>query len=189
MIEISNEELAKVLNLWTGTEDWCVDELGYLDWEGLWQRRSDGGLVAPSTTDVEAHDLVKFMLKERKNPGCPKDVFYPSCANAPKYYVEWVKDWEERYVGMSQEELCIPPSEQVVDHSVPADSKTKAERFYTFLATPQLDISPGLWGIAAMARAPVRGGLGGWAREDVGALSDCHFAQSEYRTVSDMCEV
>ncbi len=284
MIEISNEELAKVLNLWTGTEEWVVDDMRYLDWEGLWQRRPDGGLVAPSTKDVEAHALVNFMLKERKYPAGGR-VFFPIHAtHAAREYVLWVTDWEKRFSGMSQEELCIPPSEQVVDHSIPvrydhlisteelvkrarekwpddgwssyeggggvpvdnicdnlkgkprywylekgcldrirlqpseqraklltiiseagldeqvnqieetADGElrmpqTKAERFYTFLATLQPDISLGLWGNERELQAPVRGGDGGWAREDVGALSDCPIAQSEYRTVRDMVEV
>lgn len=151
MIEISNEELAKVLNLWTGTEDWrvCYGTLECSEWI---QRKSDGTICSPieNSEDKEAHTLVKFMLKERKYPDGGKVYFPFSCDGAHKTYVHWVKDWEKRFGGMSQEELCIPllPSEVEVSKScVVEDPRTKAERFYSFLATPQPDISLGLWGI------------------------------------------
>ena len=287
MIEISNKELAKVLNLWTGTEEWGVNENGTVKCDGWVQRNSSGVVFLPTDDkpkDHEAHGLVNFILKERKYPAGGK-VFFPIHAtHAAREYVLWVKDWEKRFSGRSQEELCIPPSEQVVDHSIPVRydhlisteelvkrvqerwpkdgwhvhpgnmggvpeksiccggksggywytedgcvtegkaqppkkrtklltiiseagldeqvnqieetaegelrmPQTKAERFYTFLATLQPDISPGLWGNERELQAPVRGGDGGWAREDVGALSDCPIAQSEYRTVRDMVEV
>lgn len=150
MIEISNEELAKVLNLWTGTEDWrvCYGTLECSEWI---QRKSDGTICSPieNSEDKEAHTLVKFMLKERKYPD-GDSVFYMSDGRGPLRYVEWVKDWEKRFGNMSQEELCIPllPSEVEVSKSfVVEDPQTKAERFYSFLTTPQPDISPGLWGI------------------------------------------
>lgn len=237
MIEISNEELAKVLNLWTGTEDWrvCYGTLECSEWI---QRKSDGTICSPieNSEDKEAHALVNFMLKERKYPN-DIEVFYPyTYTNNPEVYIEWVKNWEKQFGDIPQEELCIPPSEQIVDHSIPVrydhlisteelvkraqerwpedgwdnpkvgvidsehrqfacptctigtlfnsdsicmleewcvlraklltiiseaeqtiekpvcqdiptDSRTKAERFYSFLATPQPDISPGLWGI------------------------------------------
>lgn len=125
MIEISNESLAKVLNLWTGTEEWSVtgrnkdEEDWWLYWDGMCQRRADGSTVLPCGIDKAAHNLVNFMLKERKYPEKGCKVFYPAGRGGHERYVEWVKDWEERFGGMSQEELCIPPSEQSVDHSIP----------------------------------------------------------------------
>lgn len=154
MIEISNEELSKVLNLWTGTDEW-YEKGTYLYWDDMCQRRSDGSTVLPCDIDKKAHALVNFMLKERKYPAGGRSVFYPqSYTNNHEVYVEWVKDWEKRFGCMSQEELCILPSDSPVEVSKPCvveDPRTKAERFYAFLATPQPDISPGLWGIVREA--------------------------------------
>ncbi len=247
MIEINNEELAKVLNLWTGTEDWTLDTLGKLCC-GCWaQRMKEGRVILPtdSKVDKEAHALVNFMLKERKYPNDVADVFYPVRKDAPNRYVEWVRDWEKRFGDKPKDDQpklidhCEASEQPVVDHSIPVrydhiisteelvkraqerwpddgwmigqdnrivsdgwfltyDYKiqsdctrgngkfiklrnklltlidearaekttpeildkieggrkelcgtlmTKAERFYTFLATPQPDISPGLWGL------------------------------------------
>lgn len=232
MIEISNEELSKVLNLWTETEEWESGSAGWLHWSNMAQRRADGSLVLPCHQDKEAHALVNFMLKERKYLGSMvMDVYYPEGNDAPGKYVGWVKDWEAEFGDKPQDD-----QPKVVDHSIPVrydhvisteelvkraqerwpddgwvvvsnepisnvrdwgfglgrgtsirsykgttpeyiefraklltligevkiplqsdkmplepplieDTRTKAERFYAFLSTPQPDISPGLWGI------------------------------------------
>ena len=50
-------------------------------------------------------------------------------------------------------------------------SETKGERFYAFLSAQHEDISAELWGLERGPQAPVRGGLNGWVREDVGCLT------------------
>lgn len=255
MIEISNEELAKVLNLWTETEDWIIQR-GKLFWVDWVQRDVDGKVYDPEdyVLDKAAHDLVNFMLKERKYPGDKiQDVFYPSYGDSShETYIAWVKKWEEIFGDKPQDdqpkdidhsipvrydhlisteelvkraqkrwpddgwsieegEICskrysfsepgcgiilhsvhkgrdsysglrsklltlISEADETVERPVcqdiPTDPQSKAERFYAFLATPQLDISPGLWGIATMVGAPVRGGDNlGWARKNVCSMT------------------
>jgi hypothetical protein len=126
-----------------------------------------------ASKDKEAHALVNFMLKERKDPKGGQLIYPTGYTNNHEVYVEWVRDWETRYGGMSQEELCIPPSEpaKVIGSQPFPPRGTKAERFYEFLTT-RYDNSGGLWGIVSMElQVPVRGGDDfGWAREDVGAV-------------------
>lgn len=267
MIEISNEELAKVLNLWTGTEEWKVIESEKKLWCGDWvQRDSDGNVYDPEdyAEDKAAHDLVNFMLKERKYPAGARVFFMVRADGAAEQYIEWVKDWEVRFGGgrlepevkakdidhsipvrydhlISTEELVKRAKERwpnenwnlndtfvYSDNGRPAYFRhvekqiqggttsclhqtwikrrahlltlidearsegttpevedmaqqleecrrvmpvTKAERFYAFLATPQLDISPGLWGLERELQAPVRGGDGEWPRENTVGFS------------------
>lgn len=269
MIEISNVELSKVLNLWTGTEDWHINKTlsGSLDCgPSIVRSGIDGEIYLPRHSKVgqKDYDLVNFMLKERKYPDDVADIFYPTgYINNHEVYVEWVKKWENVYGDkpqddqlktidhsvpvrydhlLSTEELVkraqerwpddrwslnkgdlrgdgwwfgsegeviananygprfdkyrtklltlISEAEETIERPVcqdiPEATETKAERFYAFLATPQPDISLGLWGIVRETKAPVRGGDEGWARENIGALTDCPIAQSEYMTVMDI---
>lgn len=266
MIEISNEELAKVLNLWTETDEWGIEEPGKLIC-GVWvQRMQEGLIVLPCSApnDQEAHALVTFMLKERKYPENVPNVFYPVGKDAHEKYVKWVKVWEKRFgdkpQASEQDIDHCEGTEQVVDHSIPIrydhlisteelvkraqerwpddgwdekmgepivgswgfgeggdegilrpdndkgktaynglrtklltligevkvplqsdktipklplieDTRTKAERFYTFLATPQPDISPGLWGVDRGKEWCVEWSNTGWPLETTGGFS------------------
>lgn len=259
MIEISNEELMKALNLWTETEDWALDTSGKLCC-GCWaQRMKEGRIILPTDSEVDkaAHALVNFMLKERIWEDGKVLKYNPEEINPVGTYTAKVEIWEKRFGDKPQDDQpkvvdhSIPvrydhlisteelvkraqerwpddgwqpyeggggvPADNVCDNrkgkarywyleggyvasiklqppeqrakllaliseaqetverpvcqDIPTDPRTKAERFYAFLATPRPDISPGLWGLEREPQAPVRGGDEGWARKDVGCLT------------------
>ena len=211
MIEISNEELAKVLNLWTGTDE-------YVKWVKKWEKRfgdkpqddqpkdvdhceaSEQPVVdhCEGTEQIVDHSIpVRYdhlisteELVKRARERWPEDGW--EMRNSAIRVDGWTfggdgevledRDYSADFVDFRTKLLIL--IDEIESKAVPMEipeslivgpPPTKAERFYTFLATPQPDISPGLWGIAAMVETPVRGGDGGWAREDVGGLtySDC----------------
>ncbi len=117
-MQISNENLAKILNLWTETDNWYLTRAGTLRVQlqagCTSMQRSFGGYAYEPALGLEgdkvAYELMHFMLKDRPYRGAPPMEGPATVDVSPELYVRRLKEWEH-YGG----NIAVPG--EAIDHA------------------------------------------------------------------------